>query len=862
METITNIDKKQKVLLNMDHTSLIKSYLKKHITDDKMRNEIYQLHKKVYEQIMEDNNEKINIGGLHWKILGLKFSNVFSYGKENIIDFRKYQTNRIIGIFAPNHYGKSAILDIILFCLFDKCSRGVAIDIINKNEKEMECSIYFSIGNDKYTINRTLVRGKNDQRSKQTINFTKIGTKKNINLNGNNKNQTNKKIIELIGSYDDYLTSHISVQEHNKYENFTDKTNMKKKEYLYESLKLDMFDLCYNHIHDKLKICEGELKSLEEQIDSISINNMEKEIKKLHKQLIKLDKEKLVVHNLTKLNENCLQLHKPPVFVKYNELSSYQIENDDDIDATIEKITIKINKNNPGQILKKILKYENEITELKKSKKINDKLLSTHNVRLEDFYAELVKIPAEVDDNNLDDLRNERKYIQNTIKKITKSMNELKIQIKSAKQSETKIIGQKQHDIMVDRLKVKNNFKKHVAKTIDYLKQFKNNKRIKLALELQYEWLDKYNEWKKEAQIILECDAVDLPKIKNNIKHQTDQLDVLADKLNMTNEKIKIIKKYQKYLVSNKKINKAINGVKTDIEVIRFENITIKDKIKKIKEQIEDCSNEMEKKHVYKKHLILLDKYRIQLADYHLKENVYNKILEEKEKLEISLNNIEQQIKDINNKITEQKKIIKHSEKIMEKYDDTMHKQKVYKLYHKIMDTNGVSYEILKTILPQIETKINQSLHNMVNFDIQFIFHQETKRKSKEKVKKTKMNAIDIYIHYQNQKPYNINLASGFEKFIIGLAIRIVLCEITKSAKPNFFIIDEGWSCLDDENLSNIDTIMNYIKNQFEHVIIISHLEALKSQADYIINIDRKNNYSYVKNFIKNKSKKKEIIEI
>ena len=45
------------------------------------------------------------------------------------------------------------------------------------------------------------------------------------------------------------------------------------------------------------------------------------------------------------------------------------------------------------------------------------------------------------------------------------------------------------------------------------------------------------------------------------------------------------------------------------------------------------------------------------------------------------------------------------------------------------------------------------------------------------------------------------------------------------------------------DNLANIDNIMTYIKSQFEHVIIISHLDALKNQSDHIINITKKRGY-------------------
>ena len=63
----------------------------------------------------------------------LDFSNMFCYGPDNEIDFQKL--NGIVGLFAPNHSGKSSIVDIILFTLFDRCSRGIANRYYESKEK-------------------------------------------------------------------------------------------------------------------------------------------------------------------------------------------------------------------------------------------------------------------------------------------------------------------------------------------------------------------------------------------------------------------------------------------------------------------------------------------------------------------------------------------------------------------------------------------------------------------------------------------------------------------------------------------------------------------------------------------------------
>ena len=53
------------------------------------------------------------------KLLTLEFSNMFSYGPNNRIDFTKLKFDEITGIFSDNSTGKSSIIDILLFSLLD-----------------------------------------------------------------------------------------------------------------------------------------------------------------------------------------------------------------------------------------------------------------------------------------------------------------------------------------------------------------------------------------------------------------------------------------------------------------------------------------------------------------------------------------------------------------------------------------------------------------------------------------------------------------------------------------------------------------------------------------------------------------------
>ena len=61
---------------------------------------------------------------------------------DNIVDFTKL--NGIIGMFAPNASGKSALLDSLSFCLFDTSARAFKADrVLNNKKNSFSCKINF-----------------------------------------------------------------------------------------------------------------------------------------------------------------------------------------------------------------------------------------------------------------------------------------------------------------------------------------------------------------------------------------------------------------------------------------------------------------------------------------------------------------------------------------------------------------------------------------------------------------------------------------------------------------------------------------------------------------------------------------------
>ena len=100
------------------------------------------------------------------------------------------------------------------------------------------------------------------------------------------------------------------------------------------------------------------------------------------------------------------------------------------------------------------------------------------------------------------------------------------------------------------------------------------------------------------------------------------------------------------------------------------------------------------------------------------------------------------------------------------------------------------------------------------------------------------INSLIVY----EDKTWRLELASGMESFISSIAIRIALSNISNLPRSNFLLIDEGFGTLDADTLPLMYNLFYYLKSNFDFIIIISHLEAVKDMVDGVIEIKKENN--------------------
>ena len=275
--------------------------------------------------------------------------------------------------------------------------------------------------------------------------------------------------------------------------------------------------------------------------------------------------------------------------------------------------------------------------------------------------------------------------------------------------------------------------------------------------------------------------------------------------------------KLQEYDTLNNSIKTHESNI-TNLELSREKNKTIKAKtqfsLKTItekvteyeenKEAIENLENLMQEKKACKKRIQLLDVDIVRSQEEVLKTVKLIGSCEQK------LENLEAQ---------------------KQEHTDLQNSYAAYDLFMQCMHPNGIAYDVIKKKIPVINQEIARILANIVDFEIFF---------------ESFGNKFDIFIKHPLYDERPIEMASGAEKTMAAMAIRLSLLSVSSLPTSDTFILDEPGTALDEENMEGFIRILELVKVYFKNVLLISHLDSLKDCVDMQIVIDKKDGFARV----------------
>lgn len=716
---------------------LIKEYLEsRYGVDDNLLNKIYSINKDTNKELSQNDSVKNVI----WTPKMFEFSNMFSYGENNTINFGKLKN--VIGLFAPNATGKSSIIDALMFCVFDRSSRAYkGINVLNSQKLTFSCKFNFEIDGVDFWIERRGYKQKNGN-VKVDVNFWTLGDDGNIlSLNGGNRDETNKNIRGYIGTYDDFVSTTMSFQNNN--DSFIEKSQTERKDFLAKFLDIEVFDELYDIANEKVKEINILLSEYKKQDFSSKLSILETDFEKNKSELEKFLKEKDSLEKLEIKLDNQV--------VKETESKINTITFVDDIDIIIKdkrSYEDKLNLLTPqnSALSQKVLEYKTNAVEL------FNKIKELKQVDIEQKHIEYKSLLRE----------------------------------HSQKQS---ILEREKIKIQQKKLTLADLEKHEYDPNCPYCV---NNIFVKNAIRTKQELI---------------VDQREFDILESNIKR------ISVDIFNMSH----IEKEYLDFQNMTKQLEEyKILALKTETELN-----SITSQITNLQNSISYAENKIQE---YENHKLAID---------------HNSLIDKKIKV------IKEQLNNVvsNKKSTEQKlqacqvkdAVIKSEidkiYELMQNAKDMEEKFKAYEFYTKSVSRDGVPYDLITNTIPTLQEEVNDILNQIVDFNI--IFNLDGKN-------------INAYIAYDDTKYWPIELVSGMEKFITSLAIRCALLNVSNLSRPNFLVIDEGFGVLDSDNISSLGYLFDYLKQKFEFVLIVSHIDSMKDMVDYALDISKYNGFSAI----------------
>lgn len=736
---------------------LIKQYYNYYVEkrNDDQISRILQLNTEMNNLLDDDYKEEISTREINkWDILVLKFSNFFSYGEGNMINFiNKTDSHSLTG---NNHTGKTSLLNVMLYSIYGKCPKAEQNDHLINNERDNAVSIVSVKVNDTdiYRIHRSLSKiydgRQDDYRIDSKLALFKLD-KNGIfkNISGNNMRETNKHIRELFGDYNKVIKTNFmfSVAD-----GIVHMKNVERFNYFTDITNISIFEMLSRKTKKKIKKLESEFKDLNKTLNQINISDMEKEL---------IDNE-----NREKSYNNIIEEYSKKIQTYY--------ENIDSLYRELSKIKIHDNeyfKQLENRRQNYIIKFENI-----------EKSIHENNIKREINNGEIEQLQNAIETMCLNNQVSEHDKEKRIIKLCTRINLNTKTRSETLKLIIKSMIGEESHK-NYEYVTKYDSLTQIITNDIDELKNIKG-----VILDNQ-----KIEEHK---QIMLYM------KSENN--YINNQINSLFFDLKMCEKKIKKIdKKKNKYntyaiekykreledkLINNKKnlymIHDNLGKTNLSLDRVVLNIKTIKDKIKLYNEYTDNMNDIKEKIKLHTLYMSLISKNGLQSL-------LLNNMMEE---IERHANNFLNEVTDFQIKTSKNKT---HYENIETPKIDFVRKKRDMLL----KSCQYSSYEVMIINIAIRVALMDTNSYTLPNlFILDEVFNH---------MDKAHLNKMDDILKLINSKVKVLLIASHLTEINSRFVNKISIIESKNSNVP--FALIEGYT---EEQMKEIVDLINLEENE------------------------------------------------
>ena len=444
-----------------------------------------------------------------------------------------------------------------------------------------------------------------------------------------------------------------------------------------------------------------------------------------------------------------------------------------------------------------------------------------HNQKLISLNEKIVKVKS--DNYSLDELKTKKSTLETSIVDLEEQRNTTQSIIDELEEKQLKLEEEidaydedeitKEHQLFnqytsdlkdldneLDKLKIKED---SLMDRMKHLESHKYNEDCDICMENSESIID--------AKVGVESN---LATIEVDKKQMFEDKNVLLLAIDTRKKYFDLLNTLNKLKSDEERISKNINTLINKLSTFETKEIKLNNEVLQVTQLIEDyLENE--------KQIEINQQLRVDM------KNVRNELSSAKNTTD-SLNT---QILKLNGEVSSLKNQKETIEQRIEEVEKLEEQHGLFEYYLNSLGKDGVSYELISKALPMIEGEVNNILGQIVDFGLQLDMDGKN---------------INANIVYDDQK-WSLEMCSGMEKFISGLAIRIALINVCNLPRPNFLVVDEGFGTLDNENLTSLYMLFAYLKTQFDFVMIISHIDSMRDVVDSLMEIKKVNGFSNIK---------------
>jgi DNA repair exonuclease SbcCD ATPase subunit len=207
---------------------------------------------------------------------------------------------------------------------------------------------------------------------------------------------------------------------------------------------------------------------------------------------------------------------------------------------------------------------------------------------------------------------------------------------------------------------------------------------------------------------------------------------------------------------------------------------------------------------------------------YYTQLIVYSEMYSEKDDISEQIEILSEEIVVMKMNLNTKKKYKNDLRQISDSVNAIEQDIKVYTVYKEIVSDRGLPKLIIQKTVNTLQNEANEIIYTLCNLVVQFDITESSK--------------WDLTIS-KNGMTLGPEQCSGYERFIINVALKIVFDKYKFYSGIKMFFIDEGLDCVSEENFDKLDQLFDLLKSYYLSVLVISHNEELKKKVERTINI-------------------------